>query len=69
MTQPLEHVSFDNPDEVREGENWRLEFVNLAGDAQVGRIAEPRHPFATPAARWMRLARRRQQPGLQPHEL
>lgn len=38
MTQPLEHVSFDNPDEVREGENWRLELVNLAGDAQVGRI-------------------------------
>jgi hypothetical protein len=38
MTQPLEHVSFENPDEVREGENWRLELVNLAGDAQVGRI-------------------------------
>jgi hypothetical protein len=38
MTQPLEHVSFDNPDEVREGENWRLELVNLAGAAQVGRI-------------------------------
>jgi len=38
MTQPLEHVSFDKPDEVREGENWRLELVNLAGGAQVGRI-------------------------------
>jgi hypothetical protein len=36
--QPLEHVSFDRPDEVREGENWRLELVNLAGGAQVGRI-------------------------------
>src|SRR5919112_5684506 len=38
MTQPLEHVSFEKPDEVREGENWRLELVNLAGGAQVGRI-------------------------------
>jgi hypothetical protein len=38
MTQPLEHVSFDNPDEMREGENWRLELVNLAGGAQVGRV-------------------------------
>ena len=38
MTQPLEHVSFDKPDEVREGENWRMELVNLAGGAQVGRI-------------------------------
>ena len=38
MTQPLEHVSFDKPDEVRQGENWRLELVNLAGGAQVGRI-------------------------------
>jgi hypothetical protein len=37
-TQPLEHVSFDKPDEVREGTNWRLELVNLAGGAQVGRI-------------------------------
>jgi hypothetical protein len=36
--QPLEHVSFDRPDEVREGDNWRLELVNLAGGAQVGRI-------------------------------
>ena len=35
-TQPLEHVSFDQPDEVREGENWRMELVNLAGGAQVG---------------------------------
>ena len=38
MTQPLEHVSFDRPDEVREGKNWRLELVNLAGEAQVGRL-------------------------------
>ena len=37
--QPLEHVSFDEPDEVREGENWRLELVNLAGGVQVGRVA------------------------------
>ena len=37
-TQPLEHVSFDRPDEVREGENWRMELVNLAGGAQVRRI-------------------------------
>src|ERR687890_2314632 len=38
MTQPLEHVTFEKPDEVREGENWRLELVSLAGGAQVGRI-------------------------------
>jgi hypothetical protein len=37
-TQPLEHVSFDRPDEVREGENSRMELINLAGGAQVGRI-------------------------------
>ena len=36
--QTLEHVSFDKPDEVREGGNWRMELVNLAGGAQVGRI-------------------------------
>ena len=38
MTQPVEHASFDRPDEVREGGNWRMELVNLAGGAQVGRI-------------------------------
>lgn len=39
MTQQIfEHLSFDKPDEVREGDNWRLELVNLAGGAQVGRI-------------------------------
>jgi hypothetical protein len=38
MEQPLEQASFDKPDEVREGENWRAELVNLAGGAQVGRI-------------------------------
>jgi hypothetical protein len=38
MTQPLEHAKFDEPDEVRDGENWRLELVNLAGGAQVGRL-------------------------------
>lgn len=27
MVQPLEQVSFDRPDEVREGENWRLELA------------------------------------------
>jgi hypothetical protein len=37
-TQPLEHASFERPDEVREGDNWRLELVDLAGGAQVGRI-------------------------------
>ena len=38
MEQPVEQASFDKPDEVREGENWRAELVNLAGGAQVGRI-------------------------------
>ena len=39
MTQPFGACDDpDDPDEVREGENWRLEVVNLAGDAQVGRI-------------------------------
>ncbi len=37
-TQPLEHATFDEPDEVREGDNWRIELVDLAGGAQVGRI-------------------------------
>lgn len=37
MTQPLEHVSFDHPHEVRQGVNWRLELVNLVGGSQVGR--------------------------------
>lgn len=37
-TQPLEHVSFDRPHEVREGGNGRMALVNLAGGAQVGRI-------------------------------
>ena len=36
--QPFEHLSFDEPDEVRQGENWRLDIVNLAGGAQVGRL-------------------------------
>jgi hypothetical protein len=30
-TQPLERATFDKPDEVREGDNWRLELVNLSG--------------------------------------
>jgi mannose-6-phosphate isomerase-like protein (cupin superfamily) len=38
MTQPLEHVAMEKPDEVREGDNWRMELVNLAGDAQIGRV-------------------------------
>jgi quercetin dioxygenase-like cupin family protein len=37
-TQPLERATFDKPDEVREGDNWRLELVNLSGGAQVGRM-------------------------------
>jgi quercetin dioxygenase-like cupin family protein len=36
--QVFEHVSFDRPDEVREGEKWRMELVRLAGGAEVGRI-------------------------------
>ena len=40
-TQPLEHVSFESPDEVREGDNWRLELLNLAGGAQVGLNVQP----------------------------
>ncbi|HWH29393.1 MAG TPA: cupin domain-containing protein [Mycobacteriales bacterium] len=46
MTQPLEHKAFESPDEVREGANWRLELINLAGGAQVGRIT------AQPGWRW-----------------
>ncbi len=38
MTQPLEHRRFEEPDEVREGGNWRMELLTLSGDAQVGRI-------------------------------
>jgi hypothetical protein len=38
MDQPVEQASFDKPDEVREGKNWRAELVNLAGGAQIGRI-------------------------------
>jgi hypothetical protein len=34
----LEHRSFDEPDEVRKGDNWRMELLDLAGGAQVGRI-------------------------------
>ena len=44
--QPLEHLSFDQPDEVREGKNWRLELVNLTGDVQVGRM------ICQPGWRW-----------------
>ncbi len=38
MEQPFEHLSFDKADEIRGGENWKLELLNLAGGAQVGRI-------------------------------
>ena len=38
MAQPLEQGTFEKPDEVREGANWRLELVDLAGGAQVGRL-------------------------------
>ena len=37
MTQPLEHLSFDKPDDVLEGDKWRSEVLHLAGGAQVGR--------------------------------
>lgn len=36
--QVFEHFSFDKPHEVREGEHFRMELVNLAGGAQIGRI-------------------------------
>ncbi|WP_043497553.1 cupin domain-containing protein [Georgenia sp. SUBG003] len=38
MEQPLEQASFEKPDEVRKGDNWRMELVRLAGGAEVGRI-------------------------------
>ncbi len=38
MAQPLEQGTFEKPDDVREGSNWRLELLNLAGGAQVGRL-------------------------------
>jgi hypothetical protein len=38
MSQPVEKGTFEKPDEVREGSNWRLELVNLAGGAQIGRL-------------------------------
>ena len=64
MTQPLEHVSFDNPDEVREGENWRMELVDLAGGAQVGRIT------VQPGWRWSgpRQAGREHRLCMAPHQ-
>jgi hypothetical protein len=51
-TQPVEHVSFNSPDEVREGENWRMELVNLAGGAQVGRMT------LQPGWKWSRTSSR-----------
>jgi hypothetical protein len=36
--QTLQHLSFDSPDEVREGADWRMEILNLAGGATVGRM-------------------------------
>lgn len=38
MTQTLDHRRFSEPDEVRQGDNWRMELLNLAGGGQVGRI-------------------------------
>jgi hypothetical protein len=38
MEQELENVSFESPNEVRKGDNWRLELLNLSGGAQVGRL-------------------------------
>ncbi|MFP5218293.1 MAG: cupin domain-containing protein [Actinomycetes bacterium] len=46
MTQPLERKTFDDPDEVREGQNWRIEVVHLSGGEQIGRIT------AQPGWRW-----------------
>jgi hypothetical protein len=62
--QPWEHVSFGRPDEVREGENWRLELVNLAGGAQVGRVTVQRDgsgprtlsPWRVPTSVWRRIS-------------
>lgn len=36
--QPLEHRSFDQAAEVREGDTWRMELLELAGGAQIGRL-------------------------------
>ena len=49
--QPFEHVSFDEPDEVREGENGRLELVDLAGGVQIGRMT------IQPGWRWIEHVR------------
>lgn len=38
MTQSFAQVTFETPDEVREGPNWRMDLVNLAAGAQVGRF-------------------------------
>jgi len=38
MTQPLEPEKFDEPDEVREGDNQRLELETLADGARAGRV-------------------------------
>jgi hypothetical protein len=38
MALPLEHRSFDEPDEIREGSNWRMELLNLSDGGQIGRI-------------------------------
>jgi hypothetical protein len=45
--QPFEQLSFDKPDEVRQGQKWRLDLVNLAGGAQVGRLT------IEPGFRWI----------------
>ena len=57
--QPFEHVSFDKPDEVRQGDNWRLDIVNLAGGAQVGRLTiQPSTSDRLPAlnSAWRRIS-------------
>ena len=44
---------FNSPDEVREGENWRMELVNLAGGAQVGRMTLQRvWKWSRTSSRW-----------------
>jgi hypothetical protein len=63
-TQPLEHVSFDKPDEVREGTNWRLELVNLAGGrrlagspcSRAGSGLRTSSPWPVPTCAWRRTS-------------
>jgi len=55
ISQPFEHVLFDEPNEAPEGGNWRLELVNLAGaprlvESQSSRAGDgPRTSSRSPA--------------------